>query len=103
MVFKNRYRSNINIKNYNLKKFKKTKLKIHQLDSKPLALMEIIYLFLTYIILICWALVILFPVVSLVVASFNTFNPRYVSIAPMKFGLENFKYLFNSPRSYYGH
>ncbi|UWD34186.1 sugar ABC transporter permease [Mesomycoplasma molare] len=83
--------------------FKNNQTRIHTSDSKPLTVAEGIFLFFNYILLIVWTLIILFPVVSMILASFNTFNPKYISLSPefYKFGLDNFNYLFTSPRSKY--
>lgn len=77
------------------------KLQLRLLDTRPLTIFEILRLFLSYIMLLFWSLVILFPVVSLIVSSFNTYNPRYVSINPFEGGVDNYKYLFTSSRSYF--
>ncbi|VEU59406.1 sugar ABC transporter permease [Mesomycoplasma neurolyticum] len=98
-----KYKSLINTKKINVEKFKNNKTKIHLLDAKPLNATEIIYLFFNYFILIIWVMVIIFPVVTMIIASFNIFNPRYISLSPktFQFGLDNFSYLFTNPRSLY--
>ncbi|MGY6172373.1 sugar ABC transporter permease [Candidatus Mycoplasma pogonae] len=84
-------------------KLKNQKIKIHELDTKPLNALEVLFLFFNYLILIMWSFIILFPVVSLLVSSFNIFNPRFVTLTPFRFGWDNFDYLFNSERSFFGH
>lgn len=100
-MFKSKYQTSVDKITFNPQKIKRHKLKIHALDSKQLTPKEIIYLFFNYVLIIFWALIILFPVVSLIISAFNISNPRYVSVTPFKFGLENFTYLFNSPQSKY--
>lgn len=78
------------------------RLKFNESDSKPPTVPEIIWLFFNYLILILWAIVILFPIVSLILAAFNTNNPRIIAMTPFKFGFDNFVYLFKSERSYFG-
>lgn len=81
---------------------KNKKQKLYLLDSKPLTTFEFIKLIFLYLFLIFWSLIILFPVVSLIISSFNISNPRYVTTSPFKSGLDNYSYLFNSGRSYFG-
>ncbi|MGZ9414038.1 sugar ABC transporter permease [Mycoplasma sp. 1012] len=83
--------------------FKNKQTRIHTSDSKPLTVSEGIFLFFNYLILIVWTFVILFPVVSMILASFNTFNQKYLSLSPelYKFGFDNFTYLFTNVRSKY--
>ncbi|CAC13813.1 MALTODEXTRIN ABC TRANSPORTER PERMEASE PROTEIN MALD [Mycoplasmopsis pulmonis] len=97
------YKSLIKTQKLNLNKLTKVKTKIHLSDAKQLTFSEIIYLFFNYILLIFWALIIIFPVITMIVASFNVFNPRYVSLSPktFTFGWDNFSYLFTSERSLY--
>ncbi|BBA22283.1 sugar ABC transporter permease [Mycoplasmopsis bovirhinis] len=75
------------------------RLKFNESDSKPPTVLEIIWLFFNYIILLFWAIIILFPIVSLITASFNVANIRVVGLSPFSFGWDNFKYLFTSERS----
>ncbi|WP_033161180.1 sugar ABC transporter permease [[Mycoplasma] collis] len=98
-----KYKSFINDKEFDFEKLKNSKVKIHLLDQKPLTLSEMIYLFFNYLILIIWVGIIFFPVITMIIGSFNVFNPRYVSVSPnsFKFGLDNFAYLFTNPRSLY--
>lgn len=84
------------------KKLAPKQLKLNQSDAKAPIGLEIIWLFFNYLILIFWAIIILFPIVSLILAAFNVNNPRIISITPFKFGFDNFAYLFNSPRSLFG-
>ncbi|WP_322908796.1 sugar ABC transporter permease [Mycoplasmopsis felis] len=78
------------------------RLKFNESDTKPPTTLEIIWLFFNYLILIFWSIIILFPIVSLVLAAFNVTNPRIISITPFNFGLDNFKYLFENERSLFG-
>lgn len=80
---------------------KKVRINYNLSDTKPPTPMEIVWLFFNYLILICWSLIVLFPVVSLIVASLNVNNQRVVAITPFKFGFDNFTYLFTSERSYF--
>ncbi|WP_426461044.1 sugar ABC transporter permease [Mycoplasma hafezii] len=77
------------------------RIKFNESDTKPMTGPEMVGLFFNYIILIAWSLVILFPIVSLIIASFNTSNPRYVSVVPFHFGFDNLTYLFTSSYSYF--
>ncbi|WGI36747.1 sugar ABC transporter permease [Mesomycoplasma lagogenitalium] len=96
-------KSKIKDKKIKTNAFKNSKIKIHTSDSKPLTLIEGIYLFFNYLLLLIWVFIILFPLVTMVLASFNTFNPRYISLSPdsFKFGFDNFVYLFQNERSLY--
>ncbi|WP_027334505.1 sugar ABC transporter permease [Mycoplasma elephantis] len=82
---------------------KDTKVRINYnlSDKKPPTPMEIVWLFVNYLIMIGWSLIVLFPVVSLIVSSFNVNNPRVLAITPFKFGWDNFTYLFTSERSFF--
>ncbi len=93
----------IRLKDYalNEKKLKNKKIKLHLLDKTPLTTFEILRLALTYVFLVFWTFVILFPVASLLAASFNVYNPRYVTLSPFRGGLQNFTYLFTSNRSHF--
>ncbi|QGZ97228.1 maltodextrin ABC transporter permease subunit [Mycoplasma sp. NEAQ87857] len=82
-------------------KLEPKRIKFNESDTKPPSLLEIIWLFFNYIILIVWAIVIIFPIASLIVASFNVNNPRVVTLLPFEFGFSNFTYLFTNPTSYY--
>ncbi|QJB71438.1 sugar ABC transporter permease [Mycoplasma sp. 1654_15] len=84
------------------KRLEPKRLKLNSSDAKDPTVAEIIWLFFNYIILIFWAIIILFPIVSLVLAAFNVQNPRIVAITPFQFGLDNFNYLFTSSRSLFG-
>ncbi|EFF41254.1 ABC transporter permease subunit [Mycoplasmopsis alligatoris] len=74
--------------------YKQRRIKLNQSDTKPPTPFEIVWLFFNYVFLIAWALIILFPIVSLIVSSFNVYNYRYVSLTPFTFGFDNFRYLF---------
>ncbi|WP_036452613.1 sugar ABC transporter permease [Mycoplasma buteonis] len=78
------------------------RIKFNESDTKPPTAPEIIWLFFNYVILVGWAIVILFPIVSLIIAAFNTSNPRYISLTPFKFGFDNLVYLFTSEKSHFG-
>ncbi|VEU71129.1 sugar ABC transporter permease [Mycoplasmopsis glycophila] len=95
----NFYEFTFNKTNVSKKKLQPKRLKFNESDTKPPTPLEMIWLFFNYLILIVWALIILFPIVSLIVASFNTSNPRYVSVTPFSFGFDNLTYLFTSPKS----
>ncbi|ADE19478.1 ABC transporter permease subunit [Mycoplasma crocodyli] len=88
------YKSSLQNKVVSDNHYKKKRIKLNQSDTKPPTAFEIIWLFFNYIFLIFWAIIILFPVVSLIASSFNVQNFRYVTLTPFKFGLDNFKYLF---------
>ena len=54
-----------------------------------------IFLIITYILLILWALVILTPLIIMVISSFNGNQGQYISMgSEFIFSLDNFKYLF---------
>ncbi|MBN3534896.1 sugar ABC transporter permease [Mycoplasma procyoni] len=97
-------KSKLNLNKIKVNSFKQKRIKIHETDAKPLTVSEGIFLFFNYILLIIWTFIILFPVVTMILSSFNTFNPRYISLSPstFKFGFDNFLYLFQSERSLYG-
>ncbi|WP_025755172.1 sugar ABC transporter permease [Mycoplasmopsis cricetuli] len=99
----NFYNSVANKIQFNDNKYKiKKRINFNESDLKPPTLGEIFWLFVNYVVLIFWAIVILFPVVSLIVTSFNVENERIISILPFKFGFDNFEYLFKSDRSLFG-
>ncbi|TDV24216.1 arabinogalactan oligomer/maltooligosaccharide transport system permease protein [Mycoplasmopsis mustelae] len=81
------------------KKLSPKRLKFNETDTKPPTPFEILWLFFNYLFLIFWAIIILFPIVSLIVAAFNVANERIITLLPFKFGFENFKYLFKDKRS----
>ncbi|RIV16376.1 sugar ABC transporter permease [Mycoplasmopsis gallopavonis] len=99
-MFKNNFyqRTFDNVK-ISQKRLEPKRLKFNESDSKPPTPLEMIWLFFNYFILIVWSLIILFPIISLIVSSFNTSNPRFVTVTPFKFGFDNLNYLFNSPQS----
>ncbi|MEE3928283.1 sugar ABC transporter permease [Mycoplasmopsis ciconiae] len=98
MSFYKRIDENIDL---DITKYTKKKIKFNETDSKPPTPMEIVWLIFNYLFLIFWAVIILFPIISLVISAFNVNNPRIISITPFKFGFDNFNYLFTSERSYF--
>ncbi|WBP84078.1 sugar ABC transporter permease [Mycoplasmopsis edwardii] len=83
----------------NKKKLTPKRLTFNESDTKPPTALEIIWLFFNYIILIFWAIIILFPIVSLLLSSLNVGNPRIIGLSSFEFGFDNFRYLFESERS----
>ncbi|MGZ9762181.1 sugar ABC transporter permease [Mycoplasma sp. 394] len=81
------------------KKLTPRRINFNETDTKPLTPLEIFWLFFNYLFLIFWAIIILFPIVSLIISAFNVNNERVVAVVPFKFGWDNFSYLFTSPRS----
>ena len=77
-----------------------TEGKIYLSDVPPLTVSGWIGLILNYIILICWALIILWPIYQLIKASVNTFSKETINTDNFEFSFSNFKYLFKE--TYYG-
>nr|WP_272464641.1 ABC transporter permease subunit [Mycoplasma bradburyae] len=72
----------------------KKRLTFNELDAKPPTKSELVWLCFNYLLLVFWSLIILFPVISLLIASFNVNNPRVATVTPFKFGFDNLFYLF---------
>ncbi|WHQ37601.1 ABC transporter permease subunit [Spiroplasma sp. SV19] len=77
-----------------------TEGKIYLSDVPSLTVSGWIGLILNYIILICWAVIILWPIYHLIKASFNTFSKETINTDNFEFSFSNFKYLF--AETYYG-
>ncbi|TQC54772.1 sugar ABC transporter permease [Mycoplasmopsis cynos] len=75
------------------------RLTFNESDAKPPTALEMIWLFFNYLILVFWAIIILFPIVSLIISSFNVANIRVIGLQKFEFGFDNFEYLFTSDRS----
>lgn len=78
-----------------MKLFKK-KNELYLSDKQPLTVWGMIGLALSYVILIGWAIVILWPLAQMVLASFNGEQDQYLMLnsGMYTFSLEHFKYLF---------
>lgn len=64
-------------------------------DRQPLTTAKLISLIVSYILLIFWAFVILWPLAQIVISSFNGNQGSYISIGgEYKFSLKHFTYLF---------
>ena len=69
-------------------------------DLQPLSTGGKIALFLTYLLLIVWAAIILIPLIIMTISSFNGNQGQYISMAgDFQFSLDNFRYLFE--RTYF--
>ncbi|APJ38092.1 sugar ABC transporter permease [Mycoplasmopsis pullorum] len=99
LIRKNYYKRISDSVSIDKKALVKKRINFNESDAKPPTPMEIIWLFFNYLILIFWALIVLFPIVSLLVSAFNINNVKIISLTPFKFGWDNFAYLFTSPRS----
>ncbi|MDW2907448.1 ABC transporter permease subunit [Mesomycoplasma ovipneumoniae] len=77
------------------------KKRLNLSDERDIKPIELLWIFFNYLILISWSVVVLFPIVSLVIATFNVANTRLITITPFVFGFDNFTYLFTSERSYF--
>ncbi|WP_406613925.1 sugar ABC transporter permease [Mycoplasma corogypsi] len=94
-LFKNKiYSKTFNSIKVDPNKLNKKRLHFNESDSKPPTTPELFWLAFNYLLLIFWAIIILFPVVSLFIASFNVNNPRVATVTPFKFGFDNLFYLF---------
>lgn len=70
--------------------------KLYLSDSQPLDTVGVISLILSYIILIAWAILIIWPLAIMIISSFNGEQGRYISLAgDFKFSFKHFNYLFN--------
>ena len=64
-------------------------------DLQPLSTGGKIALAISYILLLIWAFIILMPLLTMAISSFNGNQGKYISLASdFKFSLDNFKYLF---------
>ncbi|WP_237036107.1 sugar ABC transporter permease [Mediannikoviicoccus vaginalis] len=69
--------------------------KLHLSDSQPLDTIGVICLVLSYIILITWAILIIWPLAIMVISSFNGGQSRYISLSGnFQFSFRHFQYLF---------
>ncbi|ATP59849.1 Maltose transport system permease protein malG [Mesomycoplasma dispar] len=82
-------------------KSRNTKKRLNLTDERDTKPIELVWLFFNYLILISWSVIVLFPIISLVFATFNVANSRLITITPFVFGFDNFHYLFTSERSYF--
>lgn len=77
-----------------MKLFKK-KNDLYLSDKQPLTTAGIIGLIATYVVLISWAIVILWPLYQMVVSAFNGTQGQYLILnRDFEFSLDHFKYLF---------
>lgn len=76
------------------KKNKKEKLNLS--DRQPLSFMGKIGLALSYVILICWSIIIIWPLSQMVISSFNGRQEQFIVLNKgFSFSLKHFEYLFN--------
>lgn len=77
-----------------MKLFKK-KSDLYLSDRQPLTFVGIIGLLMSYVILIAWAVVIIWPLIQMVISAFNGTQGQYISMnGGYEFSLEHFTYLF---------
>jgi arabinogalactan oligomer/maltooligosaccharide transport system permease protein len=77
-----------------MKLFKK-KNELYLSDKQPLTLFGILGLFITYVILFAWAFVIIWPLVQMVVSSFNGEQGQYLILnREFSFSFKHFQHLF---------
>ncbi len=77
------------------KLFKKSDDELYLSDRQPLSPLGWVFLILSYLILIIWAIVILWPLLQMVVSSLNGAQGKYISMTgAYEFSFEHFKYLF---------
>lgn len=77
------------------KLFKKSDDELYLSDRQPLSPLGLIFLILSYVILIIWAIVILWPLLQMVVSSLNGAQGKYISMSgSYEFSFEHFKFLF---------
>jgi arabinogalactan oligomer/maltooligosaccharide transport system permease protein len=80
-----------------MKLFKKKKEDLYLSDKQPLTLSGKIFLAVTYIILISWAIAILWPLFQMVLSAFNGKQEQYLMLNDQfSFSLKHFKYLFKN-------
>lgn len=73
----------------------KKKNSLYLSDRQPLTPMGKVFLALSYMILIIWAVIIIWPLAMMVISSFNGSQGKYISMAgKFEFSLNHFKYLF---------
>lgn len=76
--------------------FKKKKSDLYLSDKQPLNTVGKIMLTISYVILIAWAIAIIWPLGVMVISSFNGNQGQYISMSgDFAFSLKNFEYLFN--------
>lgn len=76
--------------------FKKKKSDLYLSDKQPLNTVGKIMLAISYVILIAWAIAIIWPLGVMVISSFNGNQGQYISMSgDFAFSLKNFEYLFN--------
>src|SRR5690625_24500 len=78
-------------------KLLRKKEKIYLSDKRPLSITGKILLVITYIILISWAIAILWPLFQMVLSAFNGKQEQYLMLNDQfTFSLKHFEYLFNN-------
>lgn len=80
-----------------MKLFKrKNKENLYLSDKQPLNFMGKVNLFLIYLVLISWAIVIIWPLYQMVLSAFNGIQGKYLRLNDtFEFSLKHFDYLFN--------
>ncbi len=74
---------------------KKRKDKLYLSDKQPLSLMGALGVLLTYLLLIAWAVAILWPLIQMVISAFNGRQQQYLIAGEVfEFSTRHFKYLF---------
>lgn len=75
---------------------RKNKENLYLSDKQPLNFIGKINLGLTYLVLIFWSLIIIWPLYQMVVSAFNGVQGKYLRLNDrFEFSLEHFEYLFN--------
>ena len=69
--------------------------KLYLKDEPPLGPMGWLKLMTSYLLIMFWALIVIWPVYELVKATFNGYDARSIANTEFQFSLDNFKYLFN--------
>jgi len=78
-------------------KLLRKKEKLYLSDKRPLSITGKILLVITYIILISWAIAILWPLFQMVLSAFNGKQEQYLMLNDQfTFSLKHFEYLFNN-------
>lgn len=76
-------------------KLLKKKNKLYLSDRQPLTIVGIIGLILSYVVLVAWAIIILWPLAQMVMSAFNGEQGQYISMnAEYGFSFKHFNYLF---------
>ncbi|SJZ38671.1 sugar ABC transporter permease [Garciella nitratireducens] len=77
-----------------MKQFKEEK-NLYLSDKQPLSISKKFFLMMSYIILICWAIVIIWPLFQMILSAFNGKQEQYLTLNdPFVFSFKHFKYLF---------